>query len=182
MSTKIDLSFSCTSGVRIAATIALLSFSRTSRGVFGGAISAKNVVELKPGRALSSIVGMSGSSAIRLARGRRDDPDPVAAVQLQDGAEVAEHRIDMPAGEIVHRRRRALVGHVRDLDAGTALEQLEREMGGRAVALRGVAQLVGLGVRDQLGDGLGRRVVLHRQDVRADRHDRHRLEASRDRS
>src|ERR1700730_12901266 len=38
--TKIVLSFASASGARMTATIALLSFSRTSTGVFGGAIRA----------------------------------------------------------------------------------------------------------------------------------------------
>src|SRR6202047_3651329 len=38
--TKIVLSFAPASGARMAATIALLSFSRASNGVFGGAIRA----------------------------------------------------------------------------------------------------------------------------------------------
>ena len=143
MSTKIDFSFSCTSGVRIAATIALLSFSRTSRGVSGRRHQREERRRVEAGQGAFVDRRYVGQQRNPLGRRGRDDPDPVGAMQRQDGAEVAEHRVDVAAGEIVHRRRRALVRHVRDLDAGAALEQLERKMAGRAVALRGVAELAG---------------------------------------
>src|SRR6202023_568424 len=52
--TKIVLSFASASGECMAATIALLSFPRTSNGVLGGAIRAWKVVQLKSRTPLSS--------------------------------------------------------------------------------------------------------------------------------
>jgi hypothetical protein len=56
---------------------------------------------------------------------------------------------------------------VRDVDAGSRLEQFGGEMGGRAVARRGIAQLArfGLGQRHQLGERVHRQRRGHRDDV-----------------
>ena len=55
-----------------------------------------------------------------------------------------------------------------DVDAGVQLQQFRCDVAGGAGALRGIAQLsgIGLGVGDQLLQGLGRHGRVHHQDVR----------------
>ncbi len=61
--------------------------------------------------------------------------------------------------------------------ASAAREQLHGEMGGRAIALRGVAQCAGTSrVQSDRGTVLGRQILLDRKDIGAERQDRHRLE------
>ncbi len=63
------------------------------------------------------MVGMSGSSASRLAVDVAMIRTRSARCSGSDGADVAEHEIDVTAGKVVHPSLapRALVGHVRDL-------------------------------------------------------------------
>ena len=72
------------------------------------------------------------------------------------------HR-DVPAEQIGDRRAGPAVGHVHQLDAGHAGEQLARNMTDRADAGRSVVDLsrVGLGVSDQLRDRVHRKRGMH---------------------
>jgi hypothetical protein len=49
-------------------------------------------------------------------------------------------------GEILRGGCGALIRHVHDVDAGMQLEQLRRDVAGCAVALRGIAELAGIGL------------------------------------
>ena len=66
------------------------------------------------------------------------------------------------------RRRAALVGHVQEIDAGHLLEHLAREVraGAGAGGGEGVFAGVGLGQRDQFGNGAGGKVEPRHQEVR----------------
>ena len=82
-----------------------------------------------------------------------------------------------PGQHVGHRLRRALVGHVGDVDPGLDLEQRAEQMRRRAEP-RAEIQLagVGLGVGDELRDRLGRHLVRHHHDMRQQREARDRRE------
>ncbi len=92
-----------------------------------------------------------------------------------------QHAVDgemrLPANEIGHRRRRAFVGNVGDVESGLGLEQGAQEMRRRAEA-GAVVELarVGLGVGDELRDRLRRHVGPDHHDVRQQRRGRDRDE------
>ena len=87
---------------------------------------------------------------------------------LQRRRDGADRELDAALHQVDHRLRGAAIGHVGDLDAGLALEQLAGEMRERAGAGRGVAERAGLGLgeRDEI---LQRR---RRHLRRADQHER----------
>ena len=64
------------------------------------------------------------------------------------------------------RRRRAAIGHVHHVDAGHHPEQYAGEMGQVSGPARGQVDLagIGLGIGDELGDGLGRKRRIDHQD------------------
>ena len=72
-----------------------------------------------------------------------------------------EHEPDIAGEQIGHRRRRALVRHMRDVDAREALEQFHREVVGCAVAGRPIVELARLGLRQR--DELAHRRRRHRR-------------------
>ncbi len=110
--------------------------------------------------------------------GHDDDGIELAGLDLlQRRAERIEHEGHAAAHQVLQRRPRAAIGHMRGLDAGARLEQLAGQMVGRAVARRGVARLAFLGL--QLGDQLGQRARLLGRDQQHHRHEagqRHQLE------
>ena len=69
-----------------------------------------------------------------LERGDAERIDGVATHLPDDRGRVIEHQVDLPADEIVHRRRTAAIRDVVHLGAGHGLEQFAGEMNGRAVA------------------------------------------------
>ena len=72
----------------------------------------------------------------RALRGGHGDGLDLARLQLRQGGGQRVHRErDMPAHEVVHRRRASLVGQMAQLDAGGLLDHLAGEMRGRAVAV-----------------------------------------------
>ena len=80
----------------------------------------------------------------------------------------ADQHADMAAEQIVERRTRALVGHMRELHAGPIGEQLDREViesadAGRSVGNRSCGLLADL---DQLGERTGGKARMHRDQVR----------------
>ena len=85
----------------------------------------------------------------------------------------------MPAQHVVQRLHHALVGNVRDLDAGLHLEQLGEQVRGSARARGAEAQGSGLvlGEIDDIGRGLCRRRRIDHQHERHPRveHDRHQI-------
>ena len=123
----------------------------------------------------------AGKQRNALRRRDGDNLDVATAVERHHGAHIAEHDVDMPAGEIGDRRLGATIGNVHELGARPALEQFHREMRRRAVTLRRIAQLVriGFGVSDQVTDGLDRKPVSHREDIGPHGHDCNRLETRR---
>ncbi len=92
--------------------------------------------------------------------------------------DVEQHGVDRAGQQVVDRRRGAAIGHVQQVGAGLALEQLDREMGdaagagGAAVHLAGI----GLGMGDEaleIADAElavdGQRLLhAHHQDLRGD--------------
>jgi hypothetical protein len=72
--------------------------------------------------------------------------------------QVAAEHLHLPGNHRLHRWRRALVGHVQQVDAGHHLEVLTRQVGRTAVAAgreRKFARFL-LGQRDELGQVVGR--------------------------
>ena len=67
----------------------------------------------------------------------------------------------MAAEQVVHRRRRAAIGNVHDVDLGLDLEQFGRQVGDRAGAGRREADLAGIGAG--VGDELLQRVHADRR-------------------
>ena len=121
---------------------------------------------------------MSGAAGLRFAVVTASAAHGALLDERQDRGGVAEQHLDVAGEQIVHRRRRRLVGHVRHLDAGQALQQLGAEMMHRAGPARAVVQPVrlGLGERDQVGDRFHRRIVVDHQEERRRRQQRHRHE------
>ena len=72
--------------------------------------------------------------------------------KLQRHAEVVEHAVDAAGDKIVERWRRAAIWHVLQLHMRHHLEHFRCQLRRRAVALRGVGDLAGIGLR--VGDEL----------------------------
>ena len=103
-------------------------------------------------------VGQHGRALV--ARGR--ERAHLAAVDDGlHGRDRIQHDLDVPAHHGVARIAAVLEGHVQEVGAGHGLEQLDRQMIGRARTGRGVGELAGLG----LGEGykLLQRRGLHRR-------------------
>ena len=60
----------------------------------------------------------------------------------QHRAELDEHHVDLTAEKVGERRRAAFVRDVNDVDPRHRFEQLAGKVAGRAVALRGIIELV----------------------------------------
>ena len=82
----------------------------------------------------------------------------------------------MAGQRVLHRGADALVGHMRDLDAGADLEQLHRQMEIAADSGRAIVDLAGRGLRrgDVVRQRLHRLRRMHHQHVRHRHHLRHR--------
>ena len=72
------------------------------------------------------MVGTSGRSRQRFLPVTASARSLPAFMCGTDG--VVEHELDLAAEQVVQRRARALVGHVRHLDAGVGLEQLAHQV------------------------------------------------------
>jgi hypothetical protein len=85
--------------------------------------------------------------------------------------QVVEHQLDLPAEQVLHRGRAALVGHVHHVDLGLGFEQLAGKMAGAPVAARAERELarIRLRITDQLGDRIGRHRRIQHQHVRRNR-------------
>jgi hypothetical protein len=85
--------------------------------------------------------------------------------------DVADEDIDAAGDDVDQGRALALVGHVHHFDARHRRQHLRREVRGRAVALRGVGHLagIGLGIGDQLLRRVGGQVLAGGDDVGHDR-------------
>ena len=93
-----------------------------------------------------------------------------AAVDLRlGGADDLAQIVDPAALKILHRRARATIGHVGDVDTDEIIEQHAAEMGCGAGACRTVLhlRLVRFGISDEFLK------VVHRQILARDEHDRH---------
>ena len=87
---------------------------------------------------------------------------------------VEDAHLHLAAEQVVDRGRRALVGHVHDLDARLDLQQLARKVRDAAGAGRAVVDLAGIRfrMRDQLGQRVhGQRRIDH-DDFRHAHHGR----------
>ena len=62
---------------------------------------------------------------------------------------IEEHHLHLLAEHVVHRRRRAAIGHVHDVDLGVDLEQFAGEMRHAAGAGRGEIEFAGLRLRER---------------------------------
>ena len=136
-------------------------------GVPAGA-SRPNQAPISIGVPCSVMVGTSGSTDDALLGRDAERAHAAGLDRPERERHHVEHHVDVAGGEVLRRRRRALVGHVRDVDAGLQLEQLARDVAGGADALRRIGQLagIGLGVGDQLLDRFRRHRRMHHQDVR----------------
>jgi len=89
----------------------------------------------KPGIPASAIVGSSGASLLALRRGHGDRAH-LAALDLRHRVgEVVEHELRVAGEQRLQRGRAALVGDVRDVGAGSHLEELAGEVPGRCRCL-----------------------------------------------
>ena len=125
------------------ATMALsseLSLARMGRGVFAGAITPCHAAASKPGTPASASGGTSGRDAKRSLVVTASGRSFPAAISGSAGPRSAEHQLDIAADQIVERRRRATIGHVRHFDAGHAAEQRGGQMMEGADAAGAVAQ------------------------------------------
>jgi hypothetical protein len=70
-----------------------------------------------------------------------------------------EHHLDIPGQKIDQRRRRAVIGHMHEIDAGHVFEQFAGDMLRAADASRRHVDLarIGLSVSDEFRNGLGRK-------------------------
>ncbi len=88
--------------------------------------------------------------------------------ERQRRAEIGEHELDISGDQIVQRRRRAVIGHVRHLDP----RHIGKHGGGQVMesadAAGAVAQRPLFGERDEIVD------AVHRQRRADDQHERHR--------
>ena len=107
-----------TSAVATRALSLALSLATISLGVFAGAIIPCHAARSKPGTPACASGGTLGSAA------RRAVVVTAIGAQLSGGdkigsagPKIGEHELDISGDQIVQRRRRAVIGHVRHLDA-----------------------------------------------------------------
>ena len=117
--------------------------------------------------------GFGGGRNVRrawhaLRRADRDRPQLSGLDLRQQDRQVEEHHLHLLAEQIVHRRRRAAIGHVGDVDLGGELEQFARQMRQAARTGRGEIELAGLrfGQRHQLFHVVGGDAGRHHQHFR----------------
>jgi len=84
-----------------------------------------------------------------------------AGDQRRRCAEIAAQVVDLPADQIVRSRRRATIGHMRDVDSDLGVEQRAGQMRGRAGAGGSILHLTGvcLQQRNELRDGACGKIV-----------------------
>ena len=84
-----------------------------------------------------------------------------------DARQIVEQHIDLAGQQIGIDAGRAAIGHMHDVELGHELEQLARHVHRGAVAGRREGELagIGLGVGDELGNGLHRQRRRHHHDV-----------------
>jgi hypothetical protein len=99
--------------------------------------------------------GQVRKCARALRPGDRQRAHLAVAHQADRGRQRREHDRHVAAEQIGQCRTRAAIGHVVELDARHAGEQLGRQVHAAAAAGRGEIELAGalLGERDQFGDG-----------------------------
>ena len=85
-------------------TTALAISDASAGGVFGGAASANQPVDTKPGRPASAVVGISGSVASAFGVQDGDDLHPAVAKLRPRRRDVAEEDIDMTADHVLSTR------------------------------------------------------------------------------
>ena len=134
-----------------------------------GAKMASQESRVDAGKPLSATVGTSGSCA---ERGGAGDGNGLDLAGLSCGCtrrNGVDRQRDLPADQVGHGRRTALVRHVDQLDAGHRVpQQLGREVAGRAVAEGAVGVLAGrrLGRPRQLLQIVDRNIAVGEQDQR----------------
>jgi hypothetical protein len=137
--------------------------SSTSRALILGSASAALISLLS----LSTIaVGVQVRQRLRARRrGDRECAQPAGTDVLDRRRHRDEQHLNLAADDIGQRRRAAAVRYMHHPHSGHQLEQLAREMIGRAGAARRHVDAVGigLGIGDELGDRRGR-------DRRVDHH------------
>ena len=114
----------------------------------------------------------------RALRRHHRDRAHLAALHLAgDAGDQLEHELDVAGDQVGRRGARRVVGHVDHLRAGLAHEELARQVHRAADAGRAEVELAGvrLGVALELGEVLGRDVVVDDEDVGhvGDEQDRH---------
>ena len=153
---------------RIAAT-SWLSRATISGGVPLGAKKPYHMSTSTPFNPLSPRVGTSGKLRQALGTAGGDRLQLAGADVLGGDMDGQEHVADLAAQKILHRARRALVGHVHQLDARRGLDQRHRQMMRRADARAAVGERLGrgLGRRDQLAERVGLLAGMGHQHQRA---------------
>src|SRR5262245_49409859 len=118
-----------TSGALITSTAALAISAVNAGAVFGGAASANQPVDMRPGKPASAVVGISGSTGER----RVSAIAKIFTLPSREGRaarrDVSEEDVDVAADHVVEHRRFAAVGHVHHLCSGHALKHHGGEMG-----------------------------------------------------
>src|SRR4029077_15265283 len=125
-----------------AATVSACILPTISGGVFAGTNKAYH-----PGTSNPGICGW------RPVRGRHPERAHLAvADEGHHRRDVVEERVDATRNDVLQRRRRAAIWHMRQLDAGYSLEQFAGQMRPGAISGRGHSELsaVRLCVSDKL--------------------------------
>src|SRR5262249_28482753 len=125
--------------------MASLSLATIAGGVFGGAASAFQLWERKSLTPASSMVGTSGTEAMRVAVGAASILT-LSARYCSHRVQLEEQHVDVAGDEVVHGLRGPAIGHVGELRTGDAREQFAGEVGRGAHPLRAEIELTGIGL------------------------------------
>src|SRR5262249_15420944 len=152
-------------GSLTARPISVAILSTMSLGVPVGAISPFQVSTSNPGKPDSATVGTSGSCGARsLLETARSRIEPAVACGM--ASETFENMVgQMPGHHVRERRGIAAVADIGHLQPRALEKQRHSEVRQAAGAALGISELVPLcaHVRDELGDGLGRKALVHHQ-------------------
>src|SRR5262249_53457503 len=151
MVTPMLLNRSRTAGVSTASLVALARRRTISSGVPLGKESEPQLPQSRPARPSSCALGSCSRPGARSSPRGASGFDRAALNRGQRGRNRLGDEVDAPAYQILLRRRRAAIGHVRDLGAHGGVEQDGAYVHARAGPGRAVLHLslVGLGVSDE---------------------------------
>ena len=121
----------CTAGSASASSTAALSFAMISFGVPLGAHIACQIETWKPGSPASSVVGMSGAEARRVA-GHRVGAHAAALCDRERARGLVDDHVELAGEHVLQRGRRAAERHELEFVAGDGLERQAAICGGLA--------------------------------------------------